>query len=351
MAPPEKISAQIATAAGNFSPVRLAIREVEPTPPQTVVIPYDFHTRTGPNGERLSDILAREIKETFPSATPLALTQPSTLEDFAKAGYSETACFIPPLEITLETAERLIDEAVADPTERKAMRDANGIAEYCHTNQFRRSDKRPYFTGHCTVAATLSLIHAIQSRRRGEAVSDQDIAMEYKALVAHDAIEDSPDEFRAPRERLIRRILGDDSAEQILVMTKNDSIKDVEVRNRAYVAKLVNSHRGLLRKMFDNQCNNADDLIALLTNPVADIKKIGESLQKSIEVYGPAFYERWMQSKNPMNRQLYKQWWTVTQLALHALEKREQELHLGADSSGHNGVKPIGQNGSVFVGV
>lgn len=349
MAPPEKISAQIATAAGNFSPVRLPIREVEPTPPQTVVIPYDFHTRTGPNGERLSNILAREIKETFPSATPLALTHRSTLEDFAKAGYSETACFIPPLEITLETAERLIDEAVTDPTKRKAMRDANGIAEYCHTNLFRRSDKRPYFTGHCTVAATLSLIHAIQSRKQDVVISDQAIAMEYEALVAHDAIEDSPEEFRAPREKLIRRILGDDCAEQILVMTKDDSIVDEVERTRKYVAKLVDSPRGLQRKMFDNQCNNADDLIALLTDPGADFARIRKSLHKSIEEYGPAFHDRWMQTNNPMNKQLYKQWWTVTQLALHALEKREGELHLRAASSGHNGVIPTGQNGSVFV--
>lgn len=332
-------------------PVRLPSTEYEPTPPQTVVIPYDFHTRTGPNGERLSDILASEIRETFPGASSLQLKEPSRLEDFARTSYTETACFIPPLEITEETADRLINEAVSDPSEQLAMRVANAIAKYCHSDQTRRSDGRQYFTGHCTVAATLSLIHSMQSRAANEEVSDRAIADEYVALVLHDSIEDSPPELRASRTQLLTDLFGKERVQNILTMTKDYSIEDKSERNHEYVGRLINSPRGIQRKMLDNQCNNTDDLIALLTNPNADIVRIRESLDKSIKEYGPAFHDHWMQSKNPMNRQLYKQWWTVTQLALHTLEKREGELHLRAASSGHNGVMTTGQVGSVYVGV
>ncbi|MEI6326874.1 MAG: hypothetical protein WCO78_02010 [Candidatus Roizmanbacteria bacterium] len=300
----------------------LPVYEAEPTPPQTIVIPYDFYSRRDPHQVWLSDIIARGIHEEFPCTTVVTLTEPTRLDDFARTSYTETACFIPPLEVKLETAERLIEEAVKDPSERLAMRQANWIAEYCHNGQIRRSDGRPYFTGHCTVAGTLSLIHANQSRQQGIEVSDRAIAMEYKVLVAHDAIEDSPKDLRAARIQLIKRLLGADTADQILVMTKDDGIGDKAVRNMMYVANLIASPRAIQRKMLDNQCNNTDDLIALLTNPDADLVKIGRSLRKSIEEYGPAFHDHWMRSDNPMNKQLYKQWRAVTQLAVHALEKR-----------------------------
>jgi hypothetical protein len=337
-------------------PVRLPSTEYEPTPPQTVVIPYDYHTRTSPNGVSFSDILAREINEVFPGAKVEQLTQPSLLQDFTKAGYSETASFIPPLEITELTAERLIAEAVSDPAEQIAMKHANDLAKSLHTGQIRRSDKRAYFTGHCTVAAAIGLIHAMQSRKHGIPVPDGEIALEYEVLVAHDIVEDGKlileDGTEASQDQLItyiRNELGNKCTEQILVMTKDKSITDGTKRNSDYVSRLEIGHRGIQRKMIDNMCNNGDDLMALLTDPGADFARIRKSLHKSIEEYGPAFHDRWMQTNNPMNKQLYKQWWTVTQLALHALEKRERELHLGADSSGHNGVIPTGQNGSVCV--
>lgn len=339
-------------------PVLLTNREIKPTPPQTVVIPYDFYTRTGPNGVSFSDILAREISEVFPGVKVEQLTQPSLLQDFTKAGYSETASFIPPLEITELTAERLIAEAVSDPTERAAMMQANNLAKSLHTGQIRRSDKRAYFTGHCTVAAAIGLIHAMQSRKHGISVPDEEIALEYKVLVAHDIVEDGnlilEDGTKASQDELITYIkskLGDECTDQILVMTKDRSITDGSKRISDYVSRLEIGHRGIQRKMIDNMCNNGDDLMALMTKPDADFARIRKSLHKSIEEYGPSFHNRWMRSDNPMNKQLYKQWWTVTQLALHALEKREQELNIGVPSPRPNGVKSSELNGSIFVGV